>query len=171
MKTCTVCKESKSHEAFRPVRLRNGKMALKARCRQCESKYAMKWQEENDYCQDIQYVFYQRAYGIIRDRRAPVGFSCKELKEYLISLWEKQHGKCYYTGKNMVFNGYTKNIMNAVTVDRVEPSLGYVKDNIVVCCAIVNRIKQNLSLDELKYWVDLIVGANVPALPEKVEVQ
>ena len=36
-----------------------------------------------------------------------------------------------------------------MTVDRVEHLKGYISGNIVLCCSIANRVKQNLSLIEL----------------------
>ena len=70
------------------------------------------------------------------------------LGKYLLQLWEAQQGQCYYTGRKMLLRGYQTE-QNAVTVDRKVPALGYVEGNIVLCCSIVNRMKQNLTLGEL----------------------
>lgn len=74
----------------------------------------------------------------------------------MIDLWVKQGGKCYYTGVPMKLKGYATGDKHVATVDRIVPELGYVEGNIVLCCSIVNRIKQDLSLDELRHWVSLI---------------
>ena len=109
------------------------------------------------WLKDPRYVFYQRAYTIIRDKRAVVGFaSAPELKDYLMELWETQGGKCYYTGELMNLKGYAEKDKLAFTVDRLVPKLGYVRGNIALCCSIVNRIKQDLSISELKSWVNKI---------------
>lgn len=109
------------------------------------------------WLKDPRYVFYQRAYTIIRDKRSIVGFSSvSELKGYLMELWEVQGGKCYYTGELMHLKGYTEKDKLAFTVDRLVPKLGYVRGNIALCCSIVNRIKQDLSISELKSWVNKI---------------
>ena len=123
----------------------------------------MGWKDVTDlerykeWLKDPRYVFYQRSYSIIRDKRAIVGFdNVKELKEYLMKLWEVQKGRCHYTRELMNLKGYTEKDPIAFTVDRVIPKLGYVKGNIVLCCSIINRIKQDLSISELKSWVDKI---------------
>jgi len=103
------------------------------------------------------YVFYQRAYSIIRDQRAIVDFdNAMGFRDYLLSLWEKQQGLCYYTGEFMNLKGYKEKDPRACTVDRIIPDIGYVKDNLVLCCGIINRIKQDLSISELKRWVNKI---------------
>lgn len=49
--------------------------------------------------------------------------------------------------------------------NRIDSSKGYIEDNIVLCCSIVNKIKQNLSIDELIEWCDLIKYRRVSPLP------
>lgn len=78
----------------------------------------------------------------------------KQLCAYLKKLWTKQKGKCYYTDMPMKLAGFPDN--ECMTVDRINASKGYVKDNIVLCLNIVNRLKQDLTVDELVYWVNLI---------------
>ena len=53
----------------------------------------------------------------------------------------------------MVLQNYFTNEY-AMTVDRIIPSVGYVKGNVVLCCNIVNKIKTNLSLEQLFGWID-----------------
>lgn len=77
------------------------------------------------------------------------------LKEHLENLWLTQNQKCYYTGIEMNINGYKKNPL-AMTVDRIVPSKGYIEGNIALCCNMVNKMKQDLSLDELVNWCKLI---------------
>jgi hypothetical protein len=112
---------------------------------------------------DPRYIFYQRSYTILRDLRkgrrgsSPIGFKeTRELSDFLQSLWVKQGGRCFYTDEPMKLKGYLDNDHHAFTVDRIIPELGYVDGNIVLCCNIINRIKQNLSIYDLKSWVDKI---------------
>jgi CRISPR/Cas system Type II protein with McrA/HNH and RuvC-like nuclease domain len=87
------------------------------------------------------------------------------LRDYLIELWINQKGKCFYTGKEMNLKGYSNNLKTSMTVDRIDSSKGYIKDNIVLFCSIVNKIKQNLSIYELIEWCDLIKYRRVSPLP------
>lgn len=43
-----------------------------------------------------------------------------------------------------------------MTVDRIKPELGYVEGNVVLCCAVINKIKSNLTIQELFNWINKI---------------
>lgn len=62
--------------------------------------------------------------------------------EFLLYLWEKQKGKCYYTNRDL---SLIINDQNKLSIDRIDSSKGYVKNNVVLCCNIVNYIKLDLS--------------------------
>ena len=38
----------------------------------------------------------------------------------------------------------------AYSLDRMDPTKGYTKDNVCLCCWIVNHMKKNLAVDEFK---------------------
>jgi len=61
--------------------------------------------------------------------------------------WNKQNGKCYYSNIPMQYN---KNEWK-VSLERLDPSCGYVKDNVVLCCLELNTRSQwsNSKLDEM----------------------
>lgn len=73
--------------------------------------------------------------------------------EYLDSLYEKQNGLCYFSGRKLILpsknKSFTKNkhLWN-VSVDRIDSNLPYTKDNIVLCTSIVNICKNSLSNDQ-----------------------
>ena len=163
LKTCTKCKEEKLLEEFYYHRVRKYYMSS---CKSCNKKASTKYQKETNYRESENYVFYQRAYKIKYDakfRGDSVGANgrnglevMENLKDYLISLWKKQDGKCYYTGLEMSLTGYSDGNQKAFTVDRIDSSKGYIDGNIALCCSIVNKMKQNLSLNELYDWCELI---------------
>lgn len=66
--------------------------------------------------------------------------------DYLLNLYEKQNGLCYYTKKEMVFNQKQgKPLENSLSLDKLEPEKGYVKENLVWCCFKINTMKGNCS--------------------------
>ncbi len=73
----------------------------------------------------------------------------------LIDLRYAQGWKCYYTGYEMEYQlSYFKlwsqmeKSKFIVSCDRLISSQWYEKNNIVLCCAVVNRMKWNLSVDD-----------------------
>jgi hypothetical protein len=61
----------------------------------------------------------------------------------LTDLWNKQEGKCYYTGTPMKINAVGENIRDplAISIDRIDSSRGYISGNIVFCCWGINALK------------------------------
>lgn len=68
-------------------------------------------------------------------------------KAFLIELWERQRGACYYTGTPMTYVG--DRAPTALSIDRVDPSLGYTCDNVVLCCRRINEMKSDLTVQQL----------------------
>ena len=122
-------------------------------CKVCNIIASTNYQNAG-YRQTENYVFYQRAYELKRRKRECIA-DTKELQAYLKGLWVKQGMLCYYTGIKMELTGY-HTTPYAMTVDRLDSSKGYIRDNMVLCLAVINRIKQDLTIKELKDWVNLI---------------
>ena len=67
--------------------------------------------------------------------------------EFLTQLYNKQNGKCYYT--NELLSLSTNNDMT-LSIDRLNSSKGYTKDNIVLCSKVINSIKNDLTIDNFR---------------------
>lgn len=65
--------------------------------------------------------------------------------DFLKNLYKKQNGKCFYSGIKMTFNAKSK---YKISIDRLNSEKGYQKNNIVLCCWVVNDMKKNLNLQE-----------------------
>jgi hypothetical protein len=80
--------------------------------------------------------------------------------EFLADLWEKQDGKCYYTGEPLLtpINGdRTRRDWRLASLDRVDPSGGYTTSNVVWACWAANHMKRNLTLDEFYSIADKVI--------------
>lgn len=49
-----------------------------------------------------------------------------------------------------------------ISLDRRNPNLGYIKENVVLCCWIVNHMKQDYSIEEFKRWSIKITNYDFP---------
>lgn len=80
---------------------------------------------------------------------------------YLVSIWDKQNGKCYYSGRDLQYNKIKEELPEdkrihpeRVSIDRIDSKKGYIEGNVVLCCWTANNIKQDLSIQEFKSWID-----------------
>jgi hypothetical protein len=71
---------------------------------------------------------------------------------YLFALWTAQEGKCFYTKADLIFNRNSP-YHSKLSVDCVNPNLGYVVGNVVLTSNRINTMKSDLSLDELEEYL------------------
>lgn len=83
------------------------------------------------------------------------------LEKDFFKLLTKQN--CKYCGikpsttfKKPNFNGYY--IYNGV--DRIDNSIGYIKENVVTCCETCNRAKLAMPLDDFLNWIKKVYNVN-----------
>lgn len=80
-----------------------------------------------------------------------VSLSAQDLKD----IWDKQVGKCPYTGFSMQIPHYNRAIRASKTtpylasLDRIDSSKGYVLDNVEFVCLAVNYAKNAFSREEM----------------------
>lgn len=112
--------------------------------------------EESKYLKRMYYRILKR-----NERKFP-GTINVTLKE-LIEQYVDQKGWCYYTGLVYKLNGDGADDDDGgggggrhpllCSVDRIDSSKGYTKENIVFCCWFVNAAKNEWGLEEIQqYW-------------------
>jgi len=72
---------------------------------------------------------------------------CTLTSDDLVRLYDTQKGKCYYTGRIMQ-TGHDRVRPDSLSLDRLVPSRGYRKGNVVWCCNLVNTMKQQMTEQE-----------------------
>jgi hypothetical protein len=73
----------------------------------------------------------------------------------LIDMWHRQKGRCALTGIPMSHtqsHSVKDAHMRNVSLDRIDPSLGYVPDNLQLVCLVANMMKWQHSNDGFVYW-------------------
>lgn len=71
--------------------------------------------------------------------------SCNIDKQTVFALWDKQNGCCAYTGWPMDF---TTKSPRLVSIERINNSIGYEPDNVLLVCWCVNRARGGMTQDE-----------------------
>lgn len=85
--------------------------------------------------------------------------------DFMLQLYNNQMGLCFYTKIPMKLstqNWYKKRQpdMDVLSVDRIIPNLGYTKNNVVLCCNSINKLKGNATIDEFKYFIKQLIKNN-----------
>src|SRR5690242_5681781 len=79
---------------------------------------------------------------------------------FLEELYEDQLGLCHYTGMPMRLDS-SEMEPDSLSVDKVDPQKGYVRDNVVLCTSFANTLKGTKTVNEFKsllrnYAIDII---------------
>lgn len=142
---CRCCKEVKPLDFFHEKKKANIKSGYKAydnMCKTCRANrlYDLRRTRYNTLDRAINEI----VFGI--KRRSGVELS----KSYVMDLYNKQNGLCYYTGIKMIPD---INSLFKVSADRIDSNQSYVDGNIVLCCWSINNMKQDLSIDDFKMLI------------------
>jgi hypothetical protein len=167
-KFCNPCKTLKHHTFFRKIKLNTnkGKKLHGFRgsektlhysiCKSCENQRMKERYTSNPIPQML-------SNAKIRAKKKGVPFSIKS--EDIRSIWPADN-KCpilkvkFEMGYSKVV-GIRKDRFYAPSLDRVDPKLGYVPGNLLIICDIVNRMKQDASIEIMekvykfyKKWIE-----------------
>ena len=81
--------------------------------------------------------------------------------EYLKEIWENQNGLCTYTNIKMEMprSSQDEDIKKSPTklsLDRIDPSIGYIKGNVEFVCYCINVMKNDFTKQEMIDFIKLI---------------
>jgi hypothetical protein len=77
--------------------------------------------------------------------------------DFLNELYKKQRGLCAISGVEMTYEQRGGRCPSNISLDRIDSSKGYTKDNVQLVCHIVNTMKMQYSVKELVFWCTKIV--------------
>jgi dUTP pyrophosphatase len=110
------------------------------------------------------------------DKASDIKSKCIRLKwecdidyKFLIELYNKQNGFCYYSGLPINPIKQEKDY-NTLSIDRIDSSRGYTKDNIVLCLLCINYLKSNFDMFKLKKVFDAISLKNKIVVKTKIKL-
>lgn len=155
-KTCSLCKQKKLKTFF--YFQANSKIKLHSWCKPCKlRKEKAAWSRNS-------ITFVRRIYQLTKkrlkkDTKHELLITCSEF----LDIWKEQHDKfglrCPYSNLKMTHLLGNARRMYNISVDRIDSNKPYIDGNIVFCCAIVNRMKQELSVKDF-YSICKSVGKN-----------
>ncbi len=139
-KVCPKCKRAKPTSAYTNNRRTWDKLSIY--CTICHNELNRVYRIENparfkEYRKRYNKSSISRYYTIKR-RSGQVGVSFEIELEVFCSWYDEQPKLCYYCNGELLLNG---NKPNSITVDRKDNQIGYLMDNICLCCAQCNTIK------------------------------
>jgi len=119
-------------------------------CRPCASETNKERYQKYEREDSLKAVF-----SLFKKSAHPRGLTFDLTFEVVQALWDRQSGRCYYSGLPLVTE---LNSPNKVSIDRLNSSLGYTEDNVVLCTSRVNLMKRDMTVDEFREIIRTLHG-------------
>ena len=142
-KQCTTCKDIKSTNDFY---FDKHDQRYHSSCKLCCKNRTNKWIKILSESTDPNDILKFTIYKILQSTRSNAKakhIPCDINLESLTLLYNKQQGKCYYTGTPMSLrsNGHLDRDPLLISLDRLNSNEGYTLTNTVLCCWGSNALK------------------------------
>jgi hypothetical protein len=128
----------------------------RSKCKKCTktetTKNRINFSENTDLNTILKY-----RYSTSKTRAKKYNMTFDLTVENLIDLYNKQKGKCYYSGDILSFSSNNNNVLS---IDRINSEKGYTIDNVVFCTAIINSMKNVLSIENFINIINKIYSHN-----------
>jgi hypothetical protein len=157
---CTGCNKELLMSEFRIrfVKTSSDQIVYKkprSRCKNCDQIYnekRNKTEEHKKWRKDYKDKTKYSIRGWVQTRLASwraKDLQCDLTSDYLVELYNKQNGLCYYTNEEMIFPK-KKLDFDGISLDKLNPEIGYKKGNVVFCKYKINTMKSNNS--EIEFY-------------------
>lgn len=148
--TCTKCKKSLPLSRFETSPTSYGEYRRKV-CKECYYK------RRNNLRSESPYKYLKTVLVQLKSKRVKEGIAWDLTWEELCEVWDDQAGFCNLSKVLMTFiKGKGHQELNA-SIDRIDGTGPYTKDNVQLVCHRVNLLKHTLSDEELYWWCKNIV--------------
>lgn len=148
-KVCTKCKKilPRTKEFFGTNKDGNSTL-FRSSCKECSKRVS------NENHSSVQGYIKSLLYAKKQDKREFEGGYEIDI-DFLIDLYNIQEGKCAISGIEMThIKGKGFNLYN-ISIDRINPLIGYTKLNTQLVCLWANVSKNYLTMDEFKKFINL----------------
>lgn len=100
---------------------------------------------------DYRPLFYLWKNAVNRHNSKKLGSKCELTYEDIVYMFDNQQGMCHYTGLLMELTGDKSPYK--ISIDRIDSSLNYTRDNCVLCCQCINYAKNSYTLREFSSFL------------------
>jgi hypothetical protein len=140
MKACFKCKQRKPLELFfKHAQTSDGHHSWCKVC--CREGNIRSRQKKNATIEGRAHIFLQNAKKNAAKRGNVFALAVSDI----VDCWREQGAVCAYSGREMTLEA---GMLNTVSIERIDSSVGYIPDNTILVCQAVNRMKSNFAFDD-----------------------
>jgi hypothetical protein len=140
MKVCFKCKEKSSYEFF--FKHNQTSDGYHSWCKKCCTEGNIKSRnKQNATIEGRARVFLLNAKKSAAKRNQEFSLTIKDIADF----WNEQQQICAYTGREMTL---LPSQLNTVSIERIDSKIGYTKENTILVCQAINRMKSDFEFDD-----------------------
>lgn len=140
MKTCFCCKETKDFSLF--FKHNQTHDGLHSWCKSCCKQGNAKSRDKvNSKIETRAKVFLRNAKNSAKKRNQEFSLEINDV----VGFWNDQQMICAYSGLEMTLEAGK---LNTVSIERIDSDIGYTKDNTILVCQAINRMKSDFSYQD-----------------------
>jgi hypothetical protein len=140
MKVCFKCKQEKSYEFF--FKHHQTSDGFHSWCKSCCTEGNNKSRaKQNSTIEGRAKIFLQNARKSAAKRNQEFLLSVEDI----VNFWKQQDEICAYSGRKMTLDAGK---LETVSIERIDSSIGYTKDNTILVCQAINRMKSDFKYDD-----------------------
>ncbi len=155
-KRCSECREVLATDCFRymGVNTASGFCSMckaccyskRVRSKECVRKRVLKHSSIDRFLCHL----WQNAKGNAKRRKLEFVLA----REWMRHAYDQQGGRCYYSGIPMTF--MERCVGSNISLERINCKIGYVPDNVALCCWAINMSKGTQSIEEWLDWASKV---------------
>lgn len=152
-KKCFKCKTFKGVECF--SKNRSTADGYQKVCKECFANYdcvKASYQKKSQLIKTSLLAYFGHKIPSLKNRSKRLNVAFDLNKEFLLSLYNKQNKRCFFSNIKILHNSGVLNY-NSISIDRLDPLCGYTKNNVVLCAFAINSLKFNLNEQEFKTFL------------------
>lgn len=139
-KTCFKCKTSYEDVLF--FKSTNTPDGLHSWCKTCCKIGNRKSRDKvNSSIETRAKIFLRNAKNSAKKRNQEFSLEIKDITEF----WESQNKICAYSGLEMTLEAGK---LNTVSIERIDSAKGYTKENTILVCQAINRMKSDFAYED-----------------------
>ena len=140
MKTCFCCKQTHSLDNY--FKSSNTVDGLHSWCKACCKIGNRKSRDKvNSRIETRAKIFLRNAKNSAKKRNQEFSLEIKDITEF----WESQNKICAYSGLEMTLEAGK---LNTVSIERIDSAKGYTKENTILVCQAINRMKSDFAYED-----------------------
>jgi hypothetical protein len=140
VKVCFKCKEKSSYEFFfKHHQTSDGYHSWRKKC--CTEGNIKSRNKQNATIEGRARVFLLNAKRSAAKRNQEFSLTIKDIADF----WNDQQQICAYTGREMTL---LPSQLNTVSIERIDSKIGYTKENTILVCHAINRMKSDFEFDD-----------------------